>query len=318
MGSDTSLHTRYRPKTFEQVIGQRKVVASLKKAVSDRRAHTFLLTGPSGTGKTTLARIMAAAWSGGTDQQNLLEIDGASKSGADDIREIIKQTHYRAIGKSPVKTVLIDEFHRLSGAAVTVLLKPIEEPPSHIFWVFCTTEAGKIPITIKTRCVKHDLSPVSEDDIISLILDVNAKEQLKVQDEVLEVVVEAAGGSPRQALVLLEACSACESAAQAREICKGAGQAKEVRDLCRFLLQRNGRSWAEGIKIVRQLDGKVDAESARIAIVAYLQSVLMSTKSDQQARPLLGLLDAFKTPYVQTDRFAPLLYSLGLALGLDQ
>lgn len=314
----TSLHVKYRPKTFEGVIGQRKVVASLKKAVADRRAHTFALTGPSGVGKTTLARIMAAAWSGTTDQQNLIEIDAASKSGADDIRQVVQQTHYRAIGKSPVKTVVIDECHRLSSAAWTVLLKPTEEPPSHVFWVFCSTEAGKIPVTIKTRCVKHDLPPISEDDIIELVLDVNAKEKLKVQDGVLEVVVEAAAGSPRQALVLLEACASCDNASQAREICKGGGQTKEVIDLCRFLMQRNGRSWAEAIKIVKQLDGKTDGESIRIAVVAYLQAVLMNTKSDSQALPLLNLLDAFKTPYVPTDRFAPLLYSLGLALELGR
>jgi DNA polymerase-3 subunit gamma/tau len=313
----TSLHVKYRPKTWDEVVGQKQVVRSLKKSVSDRRSHTYLLTGPSGTGKTTLARIMASIWSGTTDHQNILEIDAASKSGADDIREVVKQTHYRAIGKSPVKTFLVDECHRLSGAAWTVLLKPIEEPPAHVFWVFCSTEAAKIPVTIKTRCVKHDLSPVSEDDIIDLIVRVNAKEALKVQDAILEVIVEAANGSPRQALVLLEACVACESQALAREICKGAGQSKEVIDFCRFLMARNGRSWAEGIKILKQLEGKADGESIRIAVVAYLQAVLMGTKSEKQAIPLLSLLDAFKTPYNPTDRFAPLLYSLGLALGLD-
>src|SRR5678815_3051590 len=141
-----SLHTKYRPLTFDEVIGQDKVVADLRRVVRERRAKSFIFSGPSGVGKTTLARIVANAFAGYmATVANIEEVPAADHTGVDAMRAVANRALYRALGDSPVKAIIVDEAHRLSGAAWDVLLKPIEEPPEHVYWMFCTTHPAKIP-----------------------------------------------------------------------------------------------------------------------------------------------------------------------------
>lgn len=313
------LHVRYRPVVFEDVLGQPKIIKSLKRVVADGRAKTFMFTGPAGTGKTTLARILANAFAGGkATVANIEEVDAATKSGADDMREIIHRTHFRAIGESPVKAIIVDECHRLSSAAWTILLKPTEEPPKHVYWMLCSTEPGKIPKTIQTRFLRYDLKAVDEENIFKLLDKVSQAEKLNVSDEVLEAITEGSGGSPRQALVFLEACLYAESASNARAIMRSAGQAtREIIDLCRFLLKGQGMNWAEAMKYVNALEG-TDAEGIRLSIVGYLTAVLKGAKSERSALPALRLLGCFgETYHNSSEKHAPLLRSLGKVLEME-
>lgn len=314
----SSLHVKHRPNSLDTVWGQEKAIKSLKKVLKGERAHSFIFTGPSGCGKTTLARILANEFAGqDATVVNVEEVDAATKSGADDMREVIRRTAYRAIGKSPVKAVIVDECHRLSSAAWTVLLKPIEEPPQHVYWMFCSTEPAKIPKTIQTRCLRYDLQPLAEEDLLGLIVHVVDAEKLDVSEEIIEAIAENCEGSPRQALVFLESCQFCESANEARQLMRSAGQTKGVIDLARWLVGGRTQTWAEATKLVKGLEG-TDAESARIVLVAYLTSVLLGTKDNRKAAGLLGILECFSKPYLQTDKMAPLLMSIGLAINLDR
>jgi DNA polymerase-3 subunit gamma/tau len=312
-----SLHTKYRPLTFDEVLGQDGTVASLKQAIKGNRAHSYIFTGPSGTGKTTLARILANEFAGGqATVANIEEVPAAHNTGVEDMRKLVERSMYRAIGTSPVKCFILDEAHRLSGAAWDELLKPVEEPPKHVYWMFCTTNPGKIPKTIQTRCLKYDLKPVDEALIFELLQSVAEVEGFDTTDEILTALAEDAGGSPRQALVWLEACAHAKSAQEARVIIRSATQSKEAVDLARWLLSGRGQTWAEAVKYVKALEG-TDPESTRIMLCNYFASVLLNTTGDDKARQVLTLMENFRVSYNASDRLAPLLYSIAMAINLD-
>lgn len=217
------LARKYRPQRFEDVVKQDHITKSLGNALtSGRLAHAILFSGPRGTGKTTIARILAKCVnceSGPTatpcntcrscveitsgHAADVFEIDGASNNKVDNVREIRENAHYMP-AHSPYKIYIIDEVHMLSDSAFNALLKILEEPPAHVKFFFATTEPNKIPITILSRCQRHDCRRVDIDAIISHMESLCRQENIDISREGLTIIGREADGSIRDALSLLD------------------------------------------------------------------------------------------------------------------
>ncbi len=222
------LARKYRPQAFDQVIEQVHITRTLTNAISaDRVAHAILFSGPRGTGKTTVARILAKAMNckeGPTPQPcnicrscneitaghaiDVFEIDGASNNSVDQIRELRENVKYMP-AHSPYKIYIIDEVHMLSTAAFNALLKTLEEPPSHVMFMFATTEPHKIPITILSRCQRYDFRRIGLESISTHMASLCRREGFEMADESLGLIAREAGGSMRDALSLLDQLMTC-------------------------------------------------------------------------------------------------------------
>lgn len=222
------LARKYRPQHFDELRGQDALVRTLKNAISSGRiAQAYMLTGVRGVGKTTTARIIARAinyvgpdgtsgpTTGPTDDcpiaqaiaqdrcPDVLELDAASRTGVDDMREIIDGVRY-APTMARYKVYIIDEVHMLSKAAFNALLKTLEEPPPHVKFIFATTEIRKVPMTILSRCQRFDLRRLEEDEIKKHLADICAREELTADDAALKMIARAAGGSVRDSMSMLD------------------------------------------------------------------------------------------------------------------
>lgn len=312
--SEDPLHLKYRPVELDGVIGQKEVVGSLEKLLKSKtRPHAFLFTGPAGTGKTTLARIVMKRL--GCDPSSIIETDAASNNGIDAMRSLTEGLRYQGFGSRPNKGIIIDEAHAVTKAAWQSLLKSVEEPPPHVFWVFCTTEPTKVPEAIVTRCHTYNLRSVRTQDIEELLEQVAEAESLDVTrtiDRSLEMVARACNGSPRQALVMLSMIRDCRSEEEVARLLESPGENAEIIELCRLLLGSR-LEWSKVTSTLARIEG-VTAESARIVIANYLSACLMKCRSEKEARNLLDLAYPFSKPFVTTDKLLPLLVAFGEVL----
>src|SRR3954469_10942372 len=223
--SYTVLARRYRSSTFDEVVGQNHVAQTLKRAIeSGRIAHAYLFCGTRGTGKTSMARIMAKALNCEKSKEpttdpcgkcesclaiargediDVIEIDAASNTGVDNVRDLINNAQFRP-ARSRFKVYIIDEGHMLSKSAFNALLKTLEEPPEHVKFIFATTEPQKIPITILSRCQRFDFAGISPAAIQARLAQIAATEGVAVEQEALQILASRAAGSMRDSQSLLE------------------------------------------------------------------------------------------------------------------
>lgn len=304
---ENSLHTHYRPKTFEQIVGHEQVIKSLTKVLATGNARAFILTGLTGVGKTTIARLIADHL--GCDKSNLIEIDAATHTGVEAMRDVTANLQFAALGESSMRVIVIDEAHMLSGAAWNSLLKSIEEPPPHIAWVFCTTLAGKIPAAISNRCVVYDLKPLARDEVRLIIKRVAKRAKIAVKPDVLDYLSEKAGGSARRAITWLAQVQDVKNRKEASKLVKDYDDENgEAIDLCRELIK--GTNWARALECCKKM-ADMNPESIRIVVCAYFSKVLLNTTNEKRAGYLLDVVGAFADPYPPGSNISAVLLSLG-------
>ena len=298
---------KYRPGTFDDVIGQPHVVQTLVNAVTTKRiAQAYLFSGTRGVGKTTVARILAKALNcehGPTGTPcgtcvncteiaqghsvDVIEIDGASNTSVDDVREIRENVKFSPF-KGTYRVYIIDEVHMLSNSAFNALLKTLEEPPSHVVFIFATTEIHKIPATILSRCQHYNFRRIAKTEIIERLRHVAVQDSIVVEDRSLAALARASEGSMRDGLSLLDQAVAFggkEIVHTELETLLGAVPQELLRSLIRAMTSQDS---AAALRTISQLiEGGHDLRAYCADVVEYLRNLLVVSVTSRQEWPAL-------------------------------
>ncbi len=296
------LYREWRPQTWDQVSGQEHVVQTLRNAVRrERLAHAYLFAGPRGTGKTTTARLLAKAANclaespadrpcnrcapclavNGGRFLDLIEIDAASNTSVDDVRELRERINF-APNEGRFKVYIVDEVHMLSTAAFNALLKTLEEPPPHAIFILATTEVHKIPPTVLSRCQRHEFRRIPVAVITEYLRNKIAQEGFKLDREVVDLIARQSTGSLRDAISLLDQLVSMGeqvTLSQAQELL-GTAPTEVVRDLIGALADRE---IGKGLTVLnRALDSGTDPRQLARQVVISLRSVLLVQMGEEQ------------------------------------
>lgn len=283
-----TLYLKHRPQTFDDIVGNKETVSSLESMLQrDDRPHAFLFYGPSGTGKTTLGRIVANEL--GCSKTDFKEVDSADFRGIDTIRGIRSQSVYKPL-EGPCRVWLLDEVHQLSKDGQNALLKALEDTPKHVYYILCTTDPQKLIDTIKGRCSQFETSLLSETEMTKLIHRVTKVEGESLEKEVRKQIVQDSLGHARNALQILDQVLSVEPDQRVVVAKKSAEQQSQTIELCRALL--NGEPWKKVSNILSGLS-KSDFENIRRAVLGYCSSVLLKGDNPQAAAVMEEFVDPF-------------------------
>ena len=294
---EQALYLKWRPLSFDDVIGQEHITRTLRNALARGRIrHAYLFSGPRGTGKTTTARLLAKAVNCAADDAksrpcndcpnchainegrflDLIEIDAASHTGVDDVRDLRDKIAFSP-GEGSYKVYIIDEVHRFSGNAFDALLKTLEEPPSHAIFALATTEIDKVPATIKSRCLQFEFRRVSLREVTARLQHIAASEALDIELAALELIARQGTGSVRDSISLLDQIVTDPDEQVTLELTQrllGTADSLQVRDLVEALIAEDV---AGGIQLINDsVDAGSDPRQFGQQIVAFLRNVMLA------------------------------------------
>jgi DNA polymerase III gamma/tau subunit len=283
-----SLYHKYRPTTFEDIIGNKNMIDSLKADLAKKTPpHAYLFHGPTGCGKTTLARIVSGVL--GCVGSDFREVDSADFRGIDTVRDIRKQSQFRPLGGS-CRVWLIDECHKMTNDAQNALLKALEDTPKHIYYILATTEPQKLLGTIRGRCSQYAVTPLDDNEMMLLLRKVTKAEGDTLQKMVYEQIVQDSLGHPRNALQVLDQVLAVPAESRFAVAKIQAERQSQTIELCRTLMGSNG--WK---KIAGVLNGltKEDPESIRRAILGYCNAILLKEDNVTAGKVMEQFIEPF-------------------------
>ena len=314
-----ALYRKWRPKTFNDVIGQTHITKTLQnEIVSNRIGHAYLFIGSRGTGKTTCAKIFAKAVNclnpnlgdacldceicKEIDNSNILdiiELDAASNNGVDDIRNICESANFTP-AKAKYKVYIIDEVHMLSPGAFNALLKTLEEPPAHVIFILATTEVHKVPATILSRCQKFEFHKISIEDIIKRLNFIAEREGINLQDEAALTIAKFSDGAMRDALTIFEKCIDFENEITYKKVSKilGITENEYIYDIIDSIIEKNT---SKAISIINQLDH----ESKNLSV--FFEELILAFRNIMLIKSLENtndLITASKSEYEKMKNFS--------------
>lgn len=284
-----SLYQKYRPTSFDEIVGNETVVANLRGLLSQGDPpHAFLFQGPTGCGKTTLGRIVSIEL--GCSEQDYKEIDTADFRGIETTRQIRHNAHYKALAGHR-RAWLIDEAHKLTNDAQNALLKGLEDPPEHCYFILATTDPDKLLDTIKGRCSIHIVKPLSIPETIRLLGKICVKEKAPLSKKILDAIARKASVSwldsddratcyPRHALQILEKVVVADPSDQIKVVEETASIAVNTDSLVTVMLKRQG--W-KAVASVLEAISEDDIESVRRGVLGYCRKVLLNGEDDMAA-----------------------------------
>jgi DNA polymerase-3 subunit gamma/tau len=290
-----TLDKKYRPQALNQMAGNKETIKGIEKVLTREQdaPGTMLLQGPSGCGKTTLARIMATML--GAQGRDFREFNIAKMRGIDQARTIIKLTGIAPWGERRV--IILNECHKATNEFQNAMLETLEEPPARNHFILCTTEPNKLLKTIKTRATPFVVKTLNDADLNELVKTVAYEEGAVLEDRVVYGVTKLAEGSPRQALVVLDAIIDLETTDEMLEgLATYTARVDEVMDLCRALINRD--PWKNVAPIIKGL--KEDPETIRRSILGFLEAAIL--RGGKDAPRAAAVMDFFIAPTYDTGR----------------
>lgn len=309
-----SLYRKYRPLKLADVIGQEQVTKPLANAISDGKvSHAYLFTGPRGTGKTSVARIFAHAvndfeYQLEDDYVDIIEIDGASNRGIDDIREIREKAAIKpTLGK--YKIYIIDEVHMLTKEAFNALLKTLEEPPEHVIFIMATTDLHKVPATILSRTQVFNFKLADMKVILDHLKKISKQEKIEIEDGALKIIIKRGGGSFRDSLSLLDQISTISSKKITHEMVEKTLGLPEDTKIAGVLEAYKNRDTA---KITADLKDLINM-GVKSEIIAEELIDRVVEKPEAEFLPLLDTLPDVKEPFAEARLIAALLSNIKVA-----